>query len=51
MMSSYMIGAGNFLPGKIVFEMEMHGDKLKDSEYNLLPGKPISNEFYELFVK
>ena len=35
---SYMIGAGNFLAGKIVFEMEMHGDKLKDSKYNLLPG-------------
>lgn len=42
---TYMIGAGNFLPGKIVFEMEMHGDKLKDSKYNLLPGNPISNEF------
>ena len=40
-----MIGAGNFLQGKIVFEMEMHGDKLKDSKYNLLPGNPISNEF------
>jgi len=42
---SYMIGAGNFLAGKVVFEMEMHGDKLKDSKYNLLPGNPISNEF------
>ena len=42
---SYMIGTGNFLAGKIVFEMEMHGDKLKDSKYNLLPGNPISNEF------
>jgi hypothetical protein len=42
---SYMFGAGNFLEGKIVFEMEMHGDKLKDSKYNLLPGNPISNEF------
>ena len=43
--STYIIGSGNFLPGKIVFEMEMHGDKLKNSEYNLLPGKPISNGF------
>ena len=43
--AAYMIGAGNFLQGKIVFEMEMHGDKLKDSKYNLLPGNPISNEF------
>ena len=43
--STYMIGSGNFLPGKIVFEMEMHGDKLKNSKYNLLPGKPISNGF------
>ncbi len=42
---SYMIGAGNFLAGKIVLEMEMHGDKLKDSKYNLLPGNSISNEF------
>ena len=42
---TYMIGTGNFLPGKIVFDMEMHGDKLKDSKYNLLPGNPISNEF------
>ena len=42
---SYMLGAGNFLAGKVVFEMEMHGDKLKDSKYNLLPGNPISNEF------
>ena len=43
--STYIIGSGNFLPGKIVFEMEMHGDKLKNSKYNLLPGKPISNGF------
>ena len=43
--NTYIIGAGNFLPGKIVFETEMHGDKLKDSKYNLLPGSPISNEF------
>jgi hypothetical protein len=42
---TYIISSGNFLPGKIVFEMEMHGDKLKDSKYNLLPGNPISNEF------
>lgn len=42
---SYMIGTGNFLAGKIVFEMEMHGDKLKNSNYNLLPGNTISNEF------
>ena len=42
---TYIISSGNFLPGKIVFEMEMHGDKLKDSKYNLLPGKPISNGF------
>lgn len=42
---SYMIGSGNFLPGKIVFEMEMHADKLKDSKYNVLPGEPISKEF------
>ena len=43
--STYIIGSGNFLSGKIIFEMEMHGDKLKNSEYNLLPGKPISNGF------
>jgi len=42
---SYMVGSGNFLEGKIVFEMEMHGDKLKNSKYNLLPGDPISKEF------
>ena len=42
---SYMIGSGNFLPGKVVFEMEMHGDKLKESKYNVLPGDPISKDF------
>lgn len=42
---SYMVFAGNFLAGKIVLEMEMHGEELKDSKYNLLPGNPISKEF------
>jgi len=45
---AYMIGSGNFLTGKIVFEMEMHGDKLKESKYNLLPGDPISKDFLSL---
>ncbi len=33
---AYMVGSGNFEPGRIIFETNLKADKIKSSEYNML---------------
>lgn len=41
----YMVASGNFDEGKIVFEMNVYADALKNSKYNVLSKGPISDEY------
>ncbi len=42
---AHYIGTGNFNAGDIVFEMNIHGKKFKNSEYNALGESPVSESF------
>lgn len=42
---AYTIGYGNFDPGSIVFEMDIHAEKAKNTKYNIFNDKGISSSF------
>ena len=48
---AYYIGTGNFNTGDIVFEMNVFGEKLKNSEYNVISANAVSKSFLNYLTK
>jgi hypothetical protein len=48
---AYYIGTGNFNTGDIVYEMNIFGDNIKNSEYNALGKSPVSESFMKYLTK